>query len=88
MSGSLRSVKGSVQQRIEVYYSFSKRNLYLIPIQDQLEESMIVPLNEIKVDCSETIVQLTFYEAGSCHIFSFSSEQMNQNIWTQLKKEK
>ncbi|WP_321383836.1 hypothetical protein [uncultured Enterococcus sp.] len=86
MSGSLRSIEGSVQQKLTVHFSFSKRNLYLIPVQEEHQESLIIPFEQIAVDCSDTSVQLTFIEQNSRYIFSFSAADMNQSLWNRLNQ--
>lgn len=86
MSGALKSIEGSVQRKVAVHFSFSNRNLYLIPVKEEFQESLIVPLDKIAVACNDANVQLTFVESDSCYEFSFSTTHMNRNLWNRLSQ--
>lgn len=87
MSGSLQAIEGFVQKKMNVYVSFSKHNLYLIPAHEEQQESLIIPLNEIAVDCSDTNIQVTFFDSDdSCYTFSFNKDTIDRKLWNRLKQ--
>ncbi|MBP1045718.1 hypothetical protein I6N96_05460 [Enterococcus sp. BWM-S5] len=86
MSGSLKLLKGTEQKKVNVYFTFSQRNLYLIPAQREAQESLIVPLNKISAKCSSRTVRLTFSESDNRYKFSFDASEMDQKLWARLNK--